>query len=212
MKRILAMMIISILTLGTLAYAEEDMMSKDIVDIAVGNEDFSMLVMLLQKAELVEALQGDGPFTVFAPTNEAFENLLQAIDVTPAELMAQPELAEVLLYHVVSGKVMSTDLSDGLMAPTLNGESIKFDLSQGVMANSSNVIAADIEASNGVIHVVDTVLVPEGFTLQDVSIEEEPIPKTGESMSIPLFAGASLTLISLLAYILINKKKVYKNI
>lgn len=152
----------------------------DIVEIALSDENFSMLVMLLQRAELVGALQGDGPFTVFAPTNDAFVDLVTALGITPEELMAQPQLADVLLYHVVSGKVMSTDLSDGLSAPTLNGEAITFDLSNGVKANASSVIAADIEATNGVIHVIDSVLVPSGFALEDVSIEDEDIPKTGD--------------------------------
>lgn len=145
---------------------EDDMPKMSIVEIAAGNDDFSMLVSLLQKAELVEALQGEGPFTVFAPTNQAFEDLLQALDISEAELMAQPDLQKVLLYHVVSGKVMSTDLSNGMSAPTLEGSNIMVDLSDGVKINMSPVILADIEATNGVIHVIDSVLVPESFTLQ----------------------------------------------
>jgi transforming growth factor-beta-induced protein len=161
----------------------------DIVDIALSDPSFSMLVMLLQEAQLVGALQGDGPFTVFAPTNDAFVELVTALDITPEELMAQPGLADVLLYHVVSGKVMSTDLSDGLEAPTLNGDTIIFDLSSGVMADQANVTAADIEAANGVVHVIDSVLIPEGFALEEVDITEEDIPKTGDPSMIPLFAA-----------------------
>jgi transforming growth factor-beta-induced protein len=172
---------------------EDEMMEEtpSIVDIALSDEQFSMLVMLLQKADLVEALQGDGPFTVFAPTNEAFVELVTALGITPEELMAQPALADVLLYHVISGKVMSTDLSDGLMAPTLNGDTIKFDLSDGVKADSSSVIAADIMASNGVIHVVDSVLVPNGFVLEEVIMDEESVPQAGESRT-PWFLGFGL--------------------
>jgi uncharacterized surface protein with fasciclin (FAS1) repeats len=162
-----------------------------IVDVALSDEQFSMLVMLLQKAELVEALQGDGPFTVFAPTNDAFVELVTALGITPEELMAQPALADVLLYHVISGSVYSTDLTDGLMAPTLNGDTIKFDLSDGVKADSSTVIAADIETSNGVIHVVDSVLIPEGFVLEQVNMDEDSVPKAGESTS-PWFLGFGL--------------------
>jgi transforming growth factor-beta-induced protein len=158
----------------------------DIVDIALGNEYFSMLVSLLQQADLVETLQGEGPFTVFAPTNKAFEDLLEALDISASELMAQPDLAKVLLYHVVSGKVMSTDLTDGLMAPTVNGKDITFDLSNGVKVNTSNVISADLEATNGVVHVVDSVLVPEDFTLQSTDMNE-PLPKTGDIGLIPYF-------------------------
>lgn len=136
-----------------------------IVDIAVGSEDFTILVAALQKAGLVEALQAEGPFTVFAPTNTAFEALLGALGITAEELLGQPQLADVLLYHVVSGKVMSTDLQNGMTAETLGGQAIAIDLTDGVKINDSKVTSADIEASNGVIHVIDSVLVPETFTL-----------------------------------------------
>lgn len=162
-----------------------------VVDIALGNEDFSMLVSLLQKANLVSALQGEGPFTVFAPTNAAFEKLLSDLNITATDLMNQPELAEVLLYHVVSGKVESTGLSNGMSAETLNGESIAIDLTSGVKINSSNVIAADIMAQNGVVHVIDTVLVPQGFTYVP-QVEDTQLPKTGT---------LDLTLVSLLGII-----------
>jgi len=156
----------------------------DVVDIALGNEDFSMLVSLLSKADLVEALQGEGPYTVFAPTNQAFEDLLDALDISASELMEQPDLAKVLLYHVVPAKVMSTDLVDGMMAPTLNGNELQIDLSNGVKINMSNVIAADIEATNGVVHVIDSILVPSDFMLQSVSMTES-LPKTGDIGLIP---------------------------
>jgi uncharacterized surface protein with fasciclin (FAS1) repeats len=169
---------------------EAEMMEEkpDIVDIALSDPSFSMLVMLLQEAELVAALQGDGPFTVFAPTNDAFVELVTALGITPEELMAQPGLADVLLYHVISGKVMSTDLSDGLAAGTLNGDTIDFDLSSGVKADQANVIAADIEAANGVVHVIDSVLIPEGFALEEVDITEDEIPKTGDPSALPMIA------------------------
>jgi len=175
---------------------------KDIVDIALGNEDFSILVAALQEAGLVETLQGEGPFTVFAPTNEAFENLLSALDITAAELLEQPDLSKVLLYHVVSGKVMSTDLSDGLTAATVNGNSISFDLSDGVKVNESMVISADLEGSNGVIHVIDTVLVPSDFALQNVNMDEE-IPKTGD---VGLLPYALIGIMSIGGYSLVNRK------
>lgn len=165
----------------------------DIVDIAVGNPDFSILVSALQKAELVETLQGEGPFTVFAPTNAAFEKLLGALDISAEELLAQPDLAKVLTYHVVAGKVMSTDLTDGMKAATVNGEEITVNLSSGVKINDSTVSSADIEASNGVIHVIDTVLVPSNFTLQEVDMEETEAPQTGLPVAIPFFFTAALT-------------------
>lgn len=160
---------------------EEEM---DIVDIALADENFSTLVAALQQADLVSALQGEGPFTVFAPTNDAFAALLEALDISAEQLLLQPDLADVLLYHVVPGKVMSTDLTNGLTAETLNGESVTFDLSDGVKVNMSTVIGADVEASNGVIHVIDTVLVPEGFTLQEVEHDND-IPKTGVAGILP---------------------------
>lgn len=175
---------------------------KDIVDIALGNEDFSMLVSLLKQADLVGALQGEGPFTVFAPTNDAFADLLAALNISASDLMTQPALKDVLLYHVVSGKVMSTDLSDGLVAPTLNGETIVFDLSNGVKVNKSNVISADIEASNGVIHVVDSVLVPSNFTLAKV-MDNGAIPKTNDIGILPY---ALLSVIGLAGYMSFRKK------
>lgn len=160
---------------------------QDIVEIALGNDDFSILVSALQKAELVETLQGDGPFTVFAPTNGAFEDLLGALDITAEELLAQPDLANVLIYHVVPGKVLAGDLTDGMEAETVNGEMLMFDLSGDPMVNESMIVDTDIEATNGVIHVIDTVLVPENFELQEVDMEEEDVPQTGiESNSLLL--------------------------
>jgi transforming growth factor-beta-induced protein len=174
----------------------------DIVDIALGNDDFSMLVSLLQQADLVETLQGEGPFTVFAPTNDAFQSLLDALNITAADLMAQPELSKVLLYHVVSGNIMSTDLVDGTSAPTINGEMINIDLSNGVMINDSNVIIADLEATNGVVHVIDSVLVPTNFALQSVDMTED-LPQTGDIGLIPAFV---LGIVSLGGYSIIKKK------
>ncbi len=119
----------------------------------------------LVEADLVETLQGEGPFTVFAPTNEAFADLLEALEIEAADLLAHPQLADVLLYHVVSGAVMSGDLVDGMEVATAAGETITIDLEDGVFVNESEVVAADIEADNGVIHVINAVLVPESFEL-----------------------------------------------
>jgi transforming growth factor-beta-induced protein len=174
-----------------------------IVDVALGNEDFSMLVSLLQKTDLVGVLQGEGPFTVFAPTNAAFEVLLNELDVTAEALMAQPELSKVLLYHVVSGKFMSTDLEDEMLAPTVNGENILVDLKDGVKINTSSVTSADIEASNGVVHVIDRVLVPTNFELQAVDMDES-LPQTGDLGLLPY---GLLGITSLSAIILMNKRK-----
>ena len=157
----LSLLLSLVLILSVPTFAQE----QTVVDIAVSNPDFSTLVAAVQTAGLVEALQGEGPFTVFTPTNEAFAKLLEGLGITAEDLLGHPQLGDVLLYHVVAGKVLSTDLTDGMAAPTLGGQEITVSLTDGVKINESNVIAADIEASNGVIHVIDTVLVPPTFQL-----------------------------------------------
>jgi transforming growth factor-beta-induced protein len=131
-----------------------------VVEIAVSNPDFSILVEAVSKAGLAEALSADGPFTVFAPTNDAFKSLFSQLGVSGIKDLTAEQLTPILTYHVVSGKVMSTDLSNTSVA-TLNGQKIKIDLSSGVKINDSKVVAADIEGKNGVIHVIDSVLLPE---------------------------------------------------
>lgn len=133
-----------------------------VVDVAAGNPDFSTLVAAAKAAGLVEALSGPGPITVFAPTNAAFAKLPEGT----VESLLLPEnkekLATVLKYHVVSGAVMSTDLSDGQKPQTLAGQTVTIDVSSaGVKVNDSQVVTADLKTSNGVIHVIDTVLLPE---------------------------------------------------
>lgn len=134
--------------------------SSTVVEIAVNNPDFSILVEAVSKAGLVDALSAEGPFTVFAPTNDAFKSLFSQLGVSGVKDLTAEQLTPILTYHVVSGKVMSTDLSNTSVA-TLNGQKIKIDLSSGVKINDSKVIAADIEGKNGVIHVIDSVLLPE---------------------------------------------------
>jgi uncharacterized surface protein with fasciclin (FAS1) repeats len=134
--------------------------SKDIVDTSVAAGSFNTLAAALGAAGLVDTLKGDGPFTVFAPTDEAFAALPEGT----VENLLLPEnkdqLTAILTYHVVSGKVMSTDLSDGMMATTVQGGDLSVDLSDGVKINGATVTAADVAASNGVIHVIDTVILP----------------------------------------------------
>ncbi len=154
-------------SMETPAMEESVEAKEDVVGIAQGNPDFSILVSALQKADLVETLQGDGPFTVFAPTNAAFEKLLGELDITADQLLAQPDLAKVLTYHVVPGKVLAADLTDGMKAETVNGEELMFDLSGDPMVNKSMITKTDIEATNGVVHSIDTVLVPSDFELQE---------------------------------------------
>lgn len=136
--------------------------TKSIVEIAVSNDNFSILVEALSKAELVEALSGEGPFTVFAPTNEAFENLFKEIGVDGLSDLTKDQLTPILLYHVVSGNVMAASVKTGDV-PTLNKDAqlMVNASSEGVVINkSSNVVTTDIAATNGVIHVIDAVLVP----------------------------------------------------
>jgi uncharacterized surface protein with fasciclin (FAS1) repeats len=131
---------------------------KDIVGIATSSDDFSTLVTALKAAGLVEALQGDGPLTVFAPTNEAFAKLPAG---TLESLLADKDaLTAVLTYHVVSGKVTAKDVMKLDSATTLQGGALAIDTSDGVKVGSASVVKADVMASNGVVHVIDTVLIP----------------------------------------------------
>ncbi|MCH2167462.1 MAG: fasciclin domain-containing protein [Oceanicola sp.] len=133
-------------------------MDKDIVDTAAAAGSFNTLLAAATAAGLVDTLKGDGPFTVFAPTDDAFAALPEG---TVEALLADPEaLAGILTYHVVPGAVMSTDLVDDMKAGTVNGAEITIDLDDGVMVNDATVVAADVEASNGVIHVIDKVILP----------------------------------------------------
>jgi uncharacterized surface protein with fasciclin (FAS1) repeats len=134
--------------------------SKDIVDTAVGAGNFTTLVAAVEAAGLVETLKGDGPFTVFAPTDEAFAALPEGTVETLLLPENKDQLIAILTYHVVSGKVMSGDLSDGMTAATVQGGDITIGTTDGVTVNGANVTAADIEASNGVIHVIDAVILP----------------------------------------------------
>lgn len=156
----------------------------DIVDTAIEADDFETLVAAVVEAELVEALKGDGPFTVFAPTDEAFAELLTALDVTAEELLAREDLADILLYHVAAGNVMSTDLEDGMEIETLQGQNVVISLNS-VMVNDANVVTADIEASNGVIHVIDGVLIP-------VDEETHNNPQTSSTSVVPYVLMALL--------------------
>ena len=135
--------------------------ASDIVDTAAGNSDFETLVAAVQAAGLVDTLKGEGPFTVFAPTNEAFAELGATVD----ELLLpenQEKLQAVLTYHVIPGKVMSSDLQDDMAAATVQGQEVTINLDNGPMVGEANIVTPDIEATNGVIHVIDQVLVPEG--------------------------------------------------
>ncbi|EFO34433.1 transforming growth factor-beta-induced protein ig-h3 [Roseibium sp. TrichSKD4] len=135
---------------------------KDIVDTAVGAASFKTLVAAAQAAGLVDTLKGDGPFTVFAPTDEAFAKLP---DGTVEDLLKpenKDQLVRILTYHVVPGKVMSSDIAGKTAeVATVEGSNISVDATDGVKINNATVVSADVEASNGVIHVIDTVILPQ---------------------------------------------------
>ncbi len=150
----------TIVSAAMLGFVSVPAFAADIVDTAAGNNDFTTLVAAVKAAGLVETLKGDGPFTVFAPTNEAFA----ALPAGTVEDLLKPEnkdkLTAILTYHVVPGKVMSSDLKDGMAAKTAQGTEVKIDLDNGPMVNDAKVISADIATDNGVIHVIDKVLIP----------------------------------------------------
>lgn len=134
-----------------------------VVDLAMGNEDFSTLVAAVSAAGLAETLSGEGPFTIFAPTNDAFAAALEALGISAEDLLADTgTLTNILLYHVVAGKVMAADVASLEAATTLQGADIAITVTDdGVFLNDSiQVTTTDLEATNGVIHVIDGVLLP----------------------------------------------------
>jgi uncharacterized surface protein with fasciclin (FAS1) repeats len=132
-----------------------------IVEIAAGNPDFSTLVAALQAADLVDALSGEGPFTVLAPTNEAFAKLPAGTVETLLKPENKDKLVAILTYHVVPGKAMAADVVKLTEVTSLEGDTIAIVASEsGVTVDDANVVATDIVASNGVIHVIDAVIMP----------------------------------------------------
>jgi uncharacterized surface protein with fasciclin (FAS1) repeats len=162
MKRIYGIMFFALLLTLSFTRTSFAQSNKDIVDTAVAAGDFKTLAAALQAAGLVDTLKGTGPFTVFAPTDEAFAKLPAG---TVADLL-KPEnkqkLISILTYHVVSGKVLAKQVVKLHEAKTLNGQDVKITVDGGkVMVNNANVIKTDILCSNGVIHVIDAVLLPQ---------------------------------------------------
>jgi len=150
------------------AEASDDMADEPgtIVEVAVANGSFETLVAAVTAADLVDTLSSEGPYTVFAPTDDAFAALPDGlVDCLLLEENLEP-LQAILTYHVVSGEVLSTDLTDGPVA-SVQGEDITVDLTDGVVLNdSANVIIADVPASNGVIHAIDAVIVPPSIDVE----------------------------------------------
>ena len=140
--------------------ADKEMPSQDIVDTAVAAGTFDTLVAAVKAAGLVDTLKGDGPFTVFAPNDAAFAKLPAG---TVESLLENPEqLAAILTYHVVAGKKVAADVVAANALSTVQGQSLSVDTTDGVSIGGAKVLATDVMTSNGVIHVIDTVLIPEG--------------------------------------------------
>lgn len=165
MKRTITFMMALLFT-ASLAFANDgnkptQKADNDIVDLAVATEFLSTLVAAVKAGDLVDVLKGDGPFTVFAPTNDAFAALPEGTLENLLKPENKDQLVAILTYHVVPGKVMSTDLSDGQKAATVQGTEVEIKIEGGkVMVSGATVTTADIEATNGVVHVIDKVILP----------------------------------------------------
>ena len=155
---------------------------QDIVDVAVDNGSFTTLVAAVEAAGLVDTLKGEGPFTVFAPTDEAFAALPEG--TVEALLEDIPALTDILLYHVVPGKVMAAEVVTLSSADTVLGEPVTITVDgDTVMVNDAQVIITDVEASNGVIHVIDAVLIPPA---EEPVEEPAALPETGADNTVNL--------------------------
>ncbi|PML55134.1 fasciclin domain-containing protein [Vibrio lentus] len=154
--------LVATLLFTAFAHANHHEMKKDIVDVAAENGSFTTLVAAVKAAGLVDTLKGDGPFTVFAPTDEAFAALPEGT----VEMLLKPEnkdkLVAILTYHVVPGKIMAAEVMKLSSAETVQGEAVVVAIDDGnVMINTAKVVIPDVKASNGVIHVIDAVLLPK---------------------------------------------------
>ncbi|MBL8206079.1 MAG: fasciclin domain-containing protein [Blastocatellia bacterium] len=162
-SKIASLMLVGIVAFGAAMMpvgATKNNDQKDIVDTAVAAGSFKTLAAALQAAGLVETLKGKGPFTVFAPTDEAFAKL--PAGTVEALLKDKEKLTKILLYHVVAGNVMAKDVVKLKSAKTVQGSSVKINVSSGkVMVDNANVVKTDIATSNGVIHVIDSVILPQ---------------------------------------------------
>jgi transforming growth factor-beta-induced protein len=145
---------------GVIHVVDKVILPPTVVNIALDNENFTTLVQAVVKAGLVDALSGVGPFTVFAPTNDAFQALFAQLGISGIGDLTAEQLIPILTYHVVSGNVLSKNLANGTVGTLNESKSLTINLSSGVKINDSEVIAADIQGSNGVVHVINKVLIP----------------------------------------------------
>lgn len=169
-------MLIPALAFGLVACNTDDtpepIAERDIVDVVVASADFNTLEAAITQAGLVETLRSTGPFTVFAPTDNAFSDFLDANNLTAEQLLANPALGDILTYHVVSGSVMASQVSPGPVGTVNTGD---FYVSQDVQGNfwingSARIIDTDISASNGVIHVLDNVIIPPSQSIAEIAV------------------------------------------
>jgi transforming growth factor-beta-induced protein len=169
MRKTLIALLFALATAFGLVVASQHEGPGTIVDVAIANEDFNVLVDAVVAADLVETLSGEGPFTVFAPTDEAFAAALEALGLTAEELLASEDLVAILTYHVVPGLLMAADVLAAVEAgggvatvETVHGATITVEVVDGnvVLNGVATVILTDVEASNGVIHVIDAVILP----------------------------------------------------
>jgi len=169
MNKIVRAVTIAALPILAVAVLAQNSQPATVVELAAANSDFSTLVSAVQEAGLVETLSSEGPFTVFAPTNDAFASALESLDMTAEELLASEDLGGILTYHVVAGAVLAADVVAAVEAggsefvvATVNGADLTVTVQDGmVMLNgTATVTAADLMAGNGVVHVIDAVLLP----------------------------------------------------
>ena len=187
MNRALTLILVACLALSTVAFNAAADETKDIPDNAAATGVHDSLVAALSHVELVETLQGDGPFTVFAPTDEAFAAAGINLDDFDND-EANATLTDILLYHVVSAAVDAANVTDGMVATMVNGDNATFTVENGtVMINDANVTTADVNASNGIIHVIDKVLMPPA----DESVEEVVDPFEGITCAVTVGIGTS---------------------
>jgi transforming growth factor-beta-induced protein len=199
-QRLLLLLALVLVLAPAATFAQSaDEPTADVVDTAIAAGDFTTLVAAVQAAGLVDALKGEGPFTVFAPTDAAFAALPTG---TIDALLADPsgDLTQILLYHVVPGQVMAADVSNGLQATTLQGGTVSFTVADGaVRINDANIITTDIETTNGVIHVIDAVILPPTAAEPETPVAEEPelLPVTGFGFAGSLVGSLSVAVAAL---------------
>merc|ERR1711904_760955 len=174
---------------------------KDIVDTAVAAGSFTTLAAALTKADLVTTMKSAGPFTVFAPTDDAFAAALTKLGLSKEALLAMPELAGILTYHVAKGKVLSSDLTNGMKAKTVSGGELLITITDTtVIVGEAKVTTADVMCSNGVIHIIDAVLLPPTGAAPEPepspAPEPEPSPSPSDTETSTAYSSHCLTLFS----------------